>query len=111
MTQARANWINPPRWARSLPRQFPPPIGGVMQLSFIGTPGTPSVAGPNLGSFQNCVSAHRCPCSSHPSTFPPAGIYGFPSAPSGAACADPESATHVNVATWIGQAGRAQPHW
>ena len=41
MTQARANWINPPRWARSLPRQFPPPIGGVMQLSLIGTPAPP----------------------------------------------------------------------
>jgi hypothetical protein len=30
--------------------------------------------------------------------------------PSGAAGADPESATHVNVATRIGRAGRAQPH-
>jgi hypothetical protein len=41
VTQARANGIKRPGWARSLPRQFPPPIGGVMQLSLIGTPALP----------------------------------------------------------------------
>jgi hypothetical protein len=41
MTQARANWIKPPGWARSLLWQFPPPIGDVMQLSLIGTPALP----------------------------------------------------------------------
>jgi hypothetical protein len=41
MTQARANWIKPPGWAGSLPRQFPPPSGVAMQSSVSGTPALP----------------------------------------------------------------------
>jgi hypothetical protein len=41
MTQAHANWINRPGQSRSLPRQLPPKIGGVMQLRLIGTPALP----------------------------------------------------------------------
>jgi hypothetical protein len=41
MTQAHANWIKPPGWARSLPWRFLPPVGGVMQSSLVGTPALP----------------------------------------------------------------------
>ncbi|MCW2592523.1 MAG: hypothetical protein JWQ86_4950 [Mycobacterium sp.] len=41
ITQAHANWIKPPGWARSLARQFPPPSGGAMQSNLSGTPVLP----------------------------------------------------------------------
>jgi hypothetical protein len=40
MTQAQANWIKPPGWARSLARQLPP-SGGAMQSSLSCTPALP----------------------------------------------------------------------
>ena len=41
MTQAHANWINRPGRGRSLPRQLPPKIGGVMSLSLMGKAALP----------------------------------------------------------------------